>query len=47
MKFSAILLAFVAALGLASAAHDLNADNFDAEVYESGKHAFVKFLAPW
>jgi len=47
MKFTTLLLALVAILGMANAAHDLNADNFDAEVFESGKHAFVKFLAPW
>lgn len=22
-------------------------DNFEAEVFDSGKNAFVKFLAPW
>jgi len=26
---------------------DLNDKNFEAEVIESGKAAFVKFLAPW
>lgn len=26
---------------------ELNGANFDAEVFESGKNAFVKFLAPW
>jgi len=31
----------------ALAATDLNEDNFDAEVHDSGKAAFVKFLAPW
>ena len=33
---------------LASAnAMELSADNFKTEVFESGKNAFVKFLAPW
>ena len=26
---------------------ELNKDNFDKEVFQSGKNAFVKFLAPW
>jgi protein disulfide-isomerase A6 len=26
---------------------ELTPDNFDKEVFESGKSAFVKFLAPW
>jgi len=28
-------------------AMDLTPDNFNAEVIDSGKNAFVKFLAPW
>jgi hypothetical protein len=28
-------------------ATQLTAKNFDAEVIDSGKAAFVKFLAPW
>jgi hypothetical protein len=26
---------------------ELKASNFDAEVKNSGKNAFIKFLAPW
>ena len=35
---------------LASSAHaalELTPDNFDKEVLQSGKAAFIKFLAPW
>ena len=32
---------------LATATIELTSDNFDKEVFESGKAAFVKFLAPW
>jgi protein disulfide-isomerase A6 len=39
------------ALGLFASADagavSLDAATFDAEVFESGKSAFVKFLAPW
>ena len=34
-------------LGANAGAVDLTAKNFDKEVFESGKSAFVKFLAPW
>ena len=34
-------------IALASATMELTPDNFDKEVLESGKAAFVKFLAPW
>jgi len=34
-------------VGANAGAVDLTAKNFDAEVLESGKAAFVKFLAPW
>lgn len=34
-------------LGANAGAVDLTAKNFDKEVLESGKSAFVKFLAPW
>jgi len=33
--------------GVASEAVDLTPDNFDKEVLNSGKSAFIKFLAPW
>ena len=35
------------ALGANAGAVDLTAKNFEKEVFESGKSAFVKFLAPW
>ena len=35
------------AVGAANAALELTPDNFDAEVKNSGKSAFIKFLAPW
>ena len=36
-----------ALVGSASAALELTPDNFDKEVLQSGKAAFIKFLAPW
>jgi hypothetical protein len=30
-----------------SGALSLTPENFDAEVFDSGKSAFIKFLAPW
>eukprot|EP00227_Mantoniella_beaufortii_P017789 CAMPEP_0197591044 /NCGR_PEP_ID=MMETSP1326-20131121/12621_1 /TAXON_ID=1155430 /ORGANISM="Genus nov. species nov., Strain RCC2288" /LENGTH=230 /DNA_ID=CAMNT_0043156383 /DNA_START=72 /DNA_END=764 /DNA_ORIENTATION=- len=45
---AAVALAGLAALGGAHAgAVDLTAASFDAQVFESGKGAFVKFFAPW
>ena len=38
-----LVLALLASAG----AMELSADNFKTEVFESGKNAFVKFLAPW
>jgi len=38
---------FSALAGAAAGAVDLKASTFDAEVKNSGKNAFVKFLAPW
>ena len=32
---------------VATASLELSSANFDKEVFESGKSAFVKFLAPW
>ena len=40
----ALLCAFVAS---ARGALELTPENFDKEVKESGKAAFIKFLAPW
>jgi len=44
----------IAALGLAAllggaaaGSIELNADNFETQVFNSGKHAFIKFQAPW
>jgi protein disulfide-isomerase A6 len=36
-----------AAAGVASEAVELTPDNYDKEVTQSGKAAFIKFLAPW
>jgi hypothetical protein len=44
MKF--FLLSLLVA-GASAGAVDLTDANFDAEVHESGKAAFIKFLAPW
>jgi protein disulfide-isomerase A6 len=41
------IAALLGAVGVASAAIELTPDNFDTEVFKSGKSAFVKFLAPW
>jgi protein disulfide-isomerase A6 len=41
-------IALICALaGSANAALELTPDNFDKEVLQSGKAAFIKFLAPW
>jgi protein disulfide-isomerase A6 len=41
-------LALLAAVcGAAGGAVELTADNFDKEFTQSGKAAFIKFLAPW
>jgi hypothetical protein len=40
----ALVCAFAAS---AHAALELTPDNFDKEVKDSGKAAFIKFLAPW
>ena len=43
-----VALGALALLGSAAAAPvELNQDNFNAQVYDSGKNAFVKFFAPW
>lgn len=42
------VLGLAALLGTAAGASvQLTKDNFDAEVFDSGKHAFIKFQAPW
>ncbi len=41
-------LTLLAALtGASASAVELTPDNFDKEVTQSGKAAFIKFLAPW
>jgi hypothetical protein len=40
-------VALLGALCGANAALELTSDNWDTEVKDSGKAAFVKFLAPW
>ena len=37
----------VSASSVAGGSIDLTPDNFDKEVLQSGKAAFIKFLAPW
>jgi len=37
----------VVVIGAANAALELTPANFDKEVIDSGKSAFIKFLAPW
>ena len=41
------LLLLCALAAPAFGAIELTPDTFDKEVFESGKSAFVKFLAPW
>ena len=45
MMRGALLLS--ALVGASAGAVELKSSNFDAEVKNSGKNAFVKFLAPW
>jgi protein disulfide-isomerase A6 len=44
LRTTALLCAFV---GASSEAVNLTPANFDKEVVQSGKAAFIKFLAPW
>jgi len=44
---SARLRSMMAASLLVLGTIELTPDNFDKEVFESGKAALVKFLAPW
>jgi len=41
------VFALLATAALASAALELSPDTFNSQVIDSGKNAFVKFLAPW
>ena len=43
MRSTALLLALTST----HAALELTPSNFDKEVFDSGKSAFIKFLAPW
>jgi len=45
MKLALLVLATL--FVVSHAALELDADSFKAEVVDSGKSAFVKFLAPW
>ena len=48
MKLIVLALALVATTTSVNGhAVELTKDNFDATVHDSGKNAFVKFLAPW
>jgi hypothetical protein len=49
MARSALAIAALAACvaGANAGAIELTDKNFDAEVFGSGKAAFIKFLAPW
>lgn len=42
-----VLLACALAASVSGEAVELTLDNWQKEVVESGKSAFVKFLAPW
>ena len=47
MKFFAATLALTLSLFASADAMELTKSSFAAEVKDSGKNAFVKFLAPW
>ena len=47
MRAAAAALCLAFAVSTADAALELTKANFQAEVKDSGKNAFVKFLAPW
>ena len=46
-RMARIALVCAFAASAAGTAVDLTPDNFDKEVLQSGKAAFIKFLAPW
>jgi len=46
MRLAAVVIAGLVS-GASAEAVELTAKNFDKLVFESGKSAFVKFLAPW
>jgi len=41
------LVVFAASVALVSGTHELTPKDFDSLVFNSGKGAFIKFLAPW
>jgi len=48
MARKAAALGLAAVLGTAAAGSvSLTDSNFDTEVFDSGKNAFIKFQAPW
>jgi hypothetical protein len=48
MVRKAVLICLAAVAGTAAAGSvTLTDSNFDAEVFDSGKNAFIKFQAPW
>jgi len=47
MIAAAAVLLTVALLGAEATPVKLTDANFDAHVYDSGRHAFIKFFAPW
>ena len=46
-RMARVALTLALAVGVHSTAVELTPDNFDKEVLQSGKAAFIKFLAPW
>ena len=42
-----LLVAALVASSASATTLELTQENFDQEVLESGKSAFIKFLAPW
>jgi len=47
MALTRLLLAAALVSSVSASAIELSPANFDAEVIDSGKSAFIKFLAPW
>jgi len=43
-RVACLMMALVAG---AQASVELTTANFDAEIFDSGKNAFIKFQAPW
>jgi len=47
MTIRSLVGLFALAAVVAGEAVNLDKSNFDEHVFDSGKNAFVKFLAPW